>query len=238
VNTRRSHVRRAGIAAAVGLLAAAALPATISHAAPAAAHYTLSEENDGCGSNPKAACYPGGNVNIFPSGADDQVKSVGLPWPVHLYGKAYTKVYVSSNGDLQFGVTNSTAQDTFTNEPLPSSSLSAKAGVSPFWDDLVFDATANPIQGVFYRTTTFRSESAFIISWRGTEFDSGIPVRAEVVFYQFSNTITFQYVQTGDGQGGSATIGLQKAPGGPANEWSFNSGGSAVLNMELDWNWS
>jgi hypothetical protein len=228
----------AGLAVSLAAAASFAVPGIAAHAAPGVAHYNVSESNDGCGSNPKATCYPGGNVNIFPDGADDSVTQVGLPFPVYVFGTKYTTVWVSSNGDMQFGVKAAQAQDTYLNEPLPSSELSLKAAVAPFWDDLVFNASANPIQGVFYRTTTFRGESAFVVSWRGTEYDSGNPVRVEAIFYQNSKTITFQYVQTGDGGADSATIGVQKAPSGPSTEWSYNDPGAAFTNMELDWNWS
>jgi hypothetical protein len=230
----------AGLAVSLAAAASFAVPSIASaHGTSAgAAHYNVSETNDGCGSSPTASCYPGGNVNIFPSGADDAVTQVGLPFPVYVYGKKYTTVWVSSNGDLQFGVTAGQAQDTYFNEPLPSSDLSLKAGVAPFWDDLIFNPNANPIQGVFYRTTTFRGESAFIISWRGTEYDSGNPVRVEAIFYQNSKTITFQYVQTGDGGGDSATIGIQKSPSGPTTEFSYDDSGAAFTNMELDYNWT
>jgi hypothetical protein len=211
------HFRRGGLAALAGLIAAVAIPTTVSHAAPTVLHYNI-QQTSFCGSTP--SCYPGGNVNLFPAGADDSVVQLGFPWPVYVYGKSYTKAWVSSNGNVQFGVTSGTAQTTYTNDPLPTSALSAKAGVAPYWDDLLFNASASPIQGVFYRSVTFKGQPAFVISWRGTEFSTGNPVRGEVIFYQHSKTITFQYLQ---GTAESATIGVQKAPIGPEAEWSYNS---------------
>jgi hypothetical protein len=223
-------IAKLGIATAVGVLAVTALPATSSHAAPAALHYSI-QATTFCGSAQR--CYPGGNVNLFPTGADDSVVQVGFPWPVYVYGTQYTKAWVSSNGNLQFGVTASTAQATFSNQPLPSSFLSAKAGVAPYWDDLLFNASATPIQGVFYRLATFKGQPVFAISWRGTEYSTGNPVREEVIFYQHSKMITLQYLQ---GTAESATIGIQKSPSGPAAEWSYNS---AVIftDEQLNFNW-
>jgi hypothetical protein len=218
-----------GIATVVGVLAVTVLPGVHSQAAPAVVHYTIKATNDNCGSNPTHTCYPGGNVNLFPGGADDSDVQVGLPWPVYVYGTSYTKAWVSSNGNVQFGVTSTTAQNSYANQPLPSSFLSAKAGVAPYWDDLLFSTTATPTQGVFYRTTTFHSKPVFVISWRGTEFNTGNPVRAEVIFYKNSRNITFQYVQ---GNASGATIGIQKAPIGPAVQWSFNTA-STFTNLEL-----
>ena len=218
-----------GIAAAVGVLTVTALPGAHSQAAPAAIHYTIQASNDGCGSNPTHTCYPGGNVNLFPSGADDSVAQVGFPWPVYVYGVSYNRAWVSSNGNVQFGVTSTSAQATFSNAPLPSSSLSVKAAVAPYWDDLLFDINATPTQGVFYRSTTFHGQPAFVISWRGTEFNTGNPVRAEVIFFQHTRNIVYQYVQ---GNASGATIGIQKAPIGPAVQWSFNTA-STFTNLEL-----
>jgi hypothetical protein len=218
-----------GIAAAVGVLAVTALPGTSSKAAPAVVHYTIQATNDGCGPTPTHTCYPGGNVNLFPSGADDSVAQVGLPWPVYIYGTSYNKAWVSSNGNVQFGATSSTAQTTFINTSLPSSSLSVKAAVAPYWADLLFNVSATPVQGVFYRSTTFNSKAAFVISWRGTEYSTGFLVRAEVIFYKNSRNITFQYVQ---GAAQSATIGIQKSPFGPAVKWSFDTS-STFTNLEL-----
>jgi hypothetical protein len=218
-----------GIAAAVGVLAVTALPGVHTQAAPAVVHYTIQATNDGCGSNPTHTCYPGGNVNLFPSGADDSVAQLGFPWPVYIYGVSYTKAWVSSNGNVQFGVTSSTAQTQYSNSSLPTATLSVKAGVAPYWDDLLFNISAIPTQGVFYRSTTFHGQPAFVISWRGTEFNTGNPVRAEVIFFQRTRNIIYQYVQ-GDASG--ATIGIQKAPIGPAVEWSFNTP-STFTNLEL-----
>jgi hypothetical protein len=218
-----------GIAAVVGVLAVTALPGTNSKAAPTVVHYTINATNDGCGSTPVSSCYPGGNVNLFPGGADDSVAQLGFPWPVHIYGTKYTKGWVSSNGDIQFGVTSTTAQNTFFNQPLPSGTLSAKAAVAPYWDDLLFSSSAVPQQGVFYRSTTFHGQPVFVISWRGTEFSTGIPVRLEVIFYKNSRNIVYQYVQ---GAAQSATIGIQKSPTGPAVQWSFDTS-STYTNLEL-----
>lgn len=218
-----------GIATAVGVLAVTALPGVHSQAAPAVVHYTIQATNDGCGPTPTRTCYPGGNVNLFPSGADDSVVQLGFPWPVYIYGVSYTRAWVSSNGNIQFGVTSTTAQTTFTNQPLPSNSLSVKAAVAPYWDDLLFNISATPTQGVFYRSTLFHSKPVFVISWRGTEFSTGFPVRCEVIFYKNSRNITFQYVQ---GAAQSATIGIQKSPIGPAVQWSFDTS-STFTNLEL-----
>jgi hypothetical protein len=227
------QVRRMGLAAAAGLLAITVAPATVSHAAPAAdVHYKV-EKSTFCGSSP--SCYPGGNVNIFPSLPDDSVARIGLPWPVYVYGTAYTSVWVSSNGNLQLGVTAGTAQGTYLNAALPSAGLSAKVGVALFWDDLNEFPTATPPQGVFYRSVNFGGQPAFVVSWRAQQFqDIGYPyVRAEVIFYEHSRNITFQYLETGNQNGASATIGIQKSPSGPASQWSYNRSNAVVTDEEL-----
>jgi hypothetical protein len=218
------------VAGASALIALSVLP-VVGKAAPTSKHHYTVTQTSFCGSS--HSCYPGGNVDLFPAGADDAVTQVGFPWPVSVYGVQYTSAWVSTNGNIQFGVTSSTAQTTYENSSLPSSTLSPKAAIAPYWDDLIFDANANPPQGVYDRETTYRGQSVFVISWRGTEFDGGNPVRFEVIFYQNSPEITFQYLQ---GDASSATIGIQKTAHGPAVEWSYDSS-SVSAGLELDFNW-
>lgn len=200
------RARRYGLAATIPLLAAAVLgtPASAAGQSPSVVH--------GYHIFTSAAVYVPGNVNLFPGGADDSVVHVSLPFPVFVWGVKHTTAWVSSNGNIQF--TNS-PQTTFTNTCLPATTLSTAGAVAPYWDDLIFHGQVNG-EGVFTKTVSGK----YIVSWRGTEFNTGNPVRAEVVFYKNSRTITYQYL---DGTAAGATIGLQKNPSGPASELSCNS---------------
>jgi hypothetical protein len=220
----RNHARRVGIAAAIGVLALAAVPLT-SQAAPAkpdALHYNITESD--CGTSP--SCFTTANVDIFPSGADDSVAEIALPFPVYVYGVKHTTAWVSSNGNVQFkGPGNSQ----YVNSPLPTNQLDG-AAVAPYWDDLVVDGSGSGT-GVFDRNV---GGTEFVISWRGFEYNNTAnTVRAEVIFFKNNRNIQFNYISTNPGDGESATIGVQKAAGGPASEWSYDSSGAAFDGMRL-----
>ena len=64
------------------------------------------------------------------------------------------------------------------------------------------------------------------MSWQGQEnLSSPVPVLAQVLFREGSQTITFRYGTTG---GGSATIGIQAKQQLEARQLSCNSGADAV----------
>jgi len=209
-----NHVRRAGIAAAIGVLGLAAVPLA-SQAAPEALHYTIQAST--C-----TTCFVAANVDLFPGGADDSVVEVALPFPVYVYGVKHTTAWVSSNGNIQFAGPGET---TFTNASLPSSALSPKGAVAPYWDDLIVEGSGSGT-GVFSKSTS----TEYVVSWRGTEVGTGNPVRAEVIFFKTSRTIEFNYIQ---GTAESATIGIQKAAGGPATQYSYDVSGATFDGLTL-----
>jgi hypothetical protein len=216
-----SHFRRVSIAAAVGVLGLTALPLS-SQAAPAssgAVHYSITSEN--CPS-----CFITANVDLFPSGADDSVAQIALPFPVYLYGTKHTTAWVSSNGNVQFA---GPGEASFGNNPLPSTALSPKGAVAPYWDDLVVNGTGSG-SGVFAR----HLGNDFIISWRGYEFgNTANTVRVEVIFFKNSRDIEFNYIDVNPSGGSSATVGLQKTGTGAATEWSFNVPGALFSGQTL-----
>jgi hypothetical protein len=216
-----NRFRKITLAAAAGALGLAALPLS-SHAAatvPGAVHYNVSASD--CPS-----CFITANVDLFPGGADDSVTQVALPFPVYLYGKKYTTFWVSSNGNIQFAGPGET---TFTNEPLPSSLLSPKGAVAPYWDDLVVNGSGSGT-GVFSR----HYKNDFIVSWRGYEYGNAAnTVRVEVIFFKSSRNIEFNYIDVNPDGGSSATIGVQKTGSGAFNEWSYNSAGAVYSGESL-----
>lgn len=216
-----NHFRRVSIAAAVGALGLTVLPLT-SQAAPAvptALHYNIVSET--CPS-----CFIPATMALFPGGADDSVVKITLPFPVFVYGVKHTTAWVSSNGNVQFVGPGET---TFTNTALPSSTLSPKGAVAPYWDDLVVNGTGSG-SGVFSK----HSGNDFIISWRGYEFgNTANTVRVEVIFFKTSRNIEFNYIDVNPSGGSSATVGVQKTSAGPSSEWSFNSPGALFSGQTL-----
>jgi hypothetical protein len=216
-----SHFRRVSIAAAVGVVGLTVLPLT-SQAAPnvrTAVHYSITSET--CPS-----CFITANVDLFPGGADDSVVQIALPFPVYVYGVKHTTAWVSSNGNVQFVGPGET---TYTNAPLPSSTLSPKGAVAPYWDDLVVNGSGSGT-GVFSKHTG----NDFIISWRGYEYgNTANTVRVEVIFFKNSRDIEFNYIDVNPSGGSSATVGVQKTATGPSTEWSYNAPGALYSGQTL-----
>ncbi|MCW2636988.1 MAG: peptidase [Blastococcus sp.] len=146
-----------------------------------------------------------------------------LPFPLHLYNQTYVNAAISSNGNIQPGI-SSGGTTAFTNNCLPSATF-GRSVVLPFWDDLFFDSndTAHGfIEGVFTRTSGSAPHRKFLVSWQGHLFsDAGSIVMAQVTFNENSQTVTYAYGRSG---GGSATVGIQAKQQLSSTEWTCNSG--------------
>src|SRR5688500_8491164 len=83
-----------------------------------------------------------GPGNLFPSGVDDAVvvlstRGTGvnrLPFALKAYGVSYTRVVVSSNGNIQF--TSGDGHEGYSNHCLPTGAFNYPV-IAPFWDDIV-----------------------------------------------------------------------------------------------------
>jgi hypothetical protein len=161
--------------------------------------------------------------DLFPSGADDVVTQLTLPFPVSVYGKQYTSTWVSSNGNLQFGSQPST---TYANGCLPTSTLGSPV-LAPYWDDVVLRANPGSPDGVFTVTDGVAPNRRFAISWRGVDYATGeTAVRFEIVFSEGKPYFDFVYA---DGDGYSATIGVQQTASGPSTQFLCNPGQHNVV---------
>jgi hypothetical protein len=161
--------------------------------------------------------------DLFPSGADDSVVNLALPFPVSIYGVLHSNTWVSSNGNLQFGSQPSTA---YSNGCLPTSSLSSPV-LAPYWDDLVLRPNPASPDGVFTVTVGSAPHRKFAISWRGVDYATQeSAVRFEIVFSEGKPYFDFVY---SDGDGYSSTIGVQKSSTGPATEFLCNPGKHNVV---------
>jgi hypothetical protein len=161
--------------------------------------------------------------NLFPGGADDAVVRLALPFPVSIYGKQHTTTWVSSNGNLQFGSRPSAG---YTNGCLPDSTLSG-AVLAPYWDDLVLRPNPTSPDGVFTVTDGVAPHRKFAVSWRGIDYATGqSAVRFEIVFTEGKPYFDFVY---SDGDGYSATIGVQQKATGPATQFLCNPGKHNVV---------
>jgi hypothetical protein len=71
-----------------------------------------------------------GTTNEAASDLDDVVRTINLPFPVQIYGRTASTIFVSINGIIGFDAGNTA----YTEANLPSSLFSA--AIFFFWDDL------------------------------------------------------------------------------------------------------
>ena len=101
---------------------------------------------------------------------DDCTGTIAFPFPVYIYGQAYTSAEAVSNGNIQFG----SADAAFTNECLPTAVAQMQATFFPYWDDLRTDNSSDSGEGVFTTMTGSAPNRVFYIEWRAEYFGTGV----------------------------------------------------------------
>ncbi len=177
------------------------------------------------GTNEQLSSIAGfGNLAGVASGCDDCTETVALPFTFNFFGTDYTSVVISSNGNLQFGNSPSTA---YLNDAIPGAAVPNNA-VYPLWDDY------NPgEQGdIYFVEDGVAPNRRFIVEWNNvTQYTAGntLPTTSETfqaILHEGSNNVEFRYgsitpvIMTGTGQGtgqdasgGDRTIGIENADG-------------------------
>ena len=174
----------------------------------------------------------GANLNL----SDDSSATISSPFPILFGGASFTTLFVSSNGNVNFTFPFTA----FTNAPIPSSQ--ALTLVAPWWGDLF--PLVGTSQNVFWDVTGAAPSRELVVEWRNLqEFsctaDSAATVRFQVVFFEGSSDILFNYADATFGgkcaadRGSAATVGVQ-ASGNVGTEYSFNSP-SLSDNFALLW---
>lgn len=164
----------------------------------------------------------GTNLNL----GDDSSARITSPFLIPFGGGGFSDLFVSSNGNVNF-----TGPFTeFSNQPIPFSAISTL--VAPFWDDL-FPVAGNA-QNVFWAVVGGPPNRELVIEWRDVRYfscssDSSATARFQVVFFEGSSNILFNYADTAFGgacanasRGGSAAIGVQVASN-RGTQFSFNT---------------
>lgn len=100
------------------------------------------------------------------SDQDDKVSTIDIGFPFNFYGRQYTSVGVSTNGNIQFAPSNSNSwlNLTFPNTRTPNNMI------APLWDDFDF----NPVSGSGQLLSYFDDSGGvgnrtLTISWEGVE---------------------------------------------------------------------
>jgi len=154
-----------------------------------------------------------------------------LPFALRLYNGVFRNVAVSSNGNIQLGVTETDGgSDEWDSDCLYSATIIGPA-VFPLWDDLRFDLTDTTRgypEGIFVKTLGSAPHRTFIVSWQGFLFDAPtVDVKAQAVFREGSPNVTFVYGADG---GNLETIGVQSSsPPTRFKQWSCDSGSNMAV---------
>ena len=218
---------------------AATAAALLLTATPAAAatpgHYSISATGGATFS-----FFTGGN--LVNGVVDDQLfylsttgsGATKLPFALKLYNQSYTNIAISSNGNIQPGITAGGGSAAFTNTCLPTATFGGKPSVSVYWDDLYFDSndtTEGFIEGIFTKVKGSAPHRTFTVSWQGHEFGAaGNRVAAQVIFKEGSQTVTYVYAFSG---GASATVGIQSKQQITSTQWTCNSGTSTAVTSGM-----
>jgi len=154
---------------------------------------------------------------------DDTVTTIPLPFPVYIYGTPYTSANVSSNGNIQFGTTDTT----FTNVCLPW--LSHGAAFFPYWDDLLTDdASGLTGRGIFTTVTGEAPNRTFYIEWRAKYFfDKTKEANFEFAYNEADQVLKTIYGTVFNGNT-SSTAGVQESGTGIFDQYGCNGTGGAI----------
>jgi hypothetical protein len=136
-----------------------------------------------------------------------------LPFALQLYNQSYTNVAISSNGNVQPGVSSPGG---FPNPNGPFSCTlpidNAKPLVLAFWAPLYYDSAETEHgypEGVFVRTTGAAPHRSLTISWQAEDLDANGDARLiQAVFQEGAQTVTFLYGSTVESRD-FLTIGIQ-----------------------------
>ncbi len=152
---------------------------------------------------------------------DDGIIGLDLPFPFTFYGTTYTSVQASSNGNLQFANSN----PFYLNDCLTGGPLTGMGDMlAPYWDDLDL-TTFGFLQTEVVGTTPKR---VFVVEWDsvpqygGGEDDT---LTFAVQLFEDTQAVVFLYKDATtqfEGNGRSATIGLQSEAAGISLQFSCN----------------
>jgi len=154
----------------------------------------------------------GTNLGLFA----DYVGIITSPFPIQFGGGSFMSVAAGAGGTITFNGSGSEANDVIPTMQIPLL-------IAPFWADLYPFGTGND-NNVFWAVTGTAPNRELIVEWRDVPYccgyDTENTVRFEVVFFEGSSNIQFNYANTvfggpyaPDDNGATATAGVQVAPG-------------------------
>ncbi|MBO0861006.1 MAG: PxKF domain-containing protein, partial [Chloracidobacterium sp.] len=173
------------------------------------------------------------------TGVDEASVLIPIGFTFPLYGVPNTNVFVSSNGLLTFGTSN-TSFPNFANTDLTDTP--PQAAIAPFWDDL-HTAGGAPDSNVFFQVSGTGPDQHLTIQWNKIRFRIGGTAGDTITFQAqlfADGRIQFNYLDltsgaAGEDNGASATVGL-KAAGAQGPDrllLAFNNGPNSFVGTGL-----
>lgn len=147
---------------------------------------------------------------------DDLAGRLDLPFSFPFYGETYDRIYLTTNGYVNF-IDESGFSNPF-NTAIPSDAP-PNAAIYALWQDLVVDDQSR----IDYASTTLDGKSVFVIEWEQiARFGTDDRLDMEVKLWE-DGTIDLLYGEGVDqlGGGSQATIGLENADATDAFQFSF-----------------
>ena len=142
---------------------------------------------------------------------DDWVGPYNIGFTFNFYGQDYTQFYIDSNGYIGFDETQTASY--YANTRLPHAGR-PNGLIAPFWDE--FD----PSQGGKVHFWTFGSapDRYLVVEWMQVPlfYSSSHTQTFQLILYEGSNDIKFQYPDTRQGEYGdrrSGTVGIENEDG-------------------------
>jgi len=171
-------------------------------------------------------------TEIAPALSDDGgVYGVPIGFGFEFFGTIFNTAAISADGYVTFGILAG-----YQNNPIPTPDESNSL-IAPFWDDL--NPELNAQSALYYETLGAAPNRRFVVQWQDIPLamDPASRLTFEVVLFEESNEIQFQYFSMQDGTGitgsgpasGSlASIGIENADGSRGKEISFNLDGAVT----------
>ncbi|MCB0170598.1 MAG: cadherin-like domain-containing protein [Anaerolineae bacterium] len=159
-------------------------------------------------------------TNIGLSGDDyGTQENIPIGFNYDFFGSSYNMLGMTTNGFLQFNCGGGNCSSTYSNEPIPNSSISHF--IAPFWDDLVMQCPSG-----LYKTIGQSPNRIFIAQWTDMySYGTGAKLGTfQAWLYENSQEIIFQYpllMGANEAFGNSATVGLNAYPDGV--QYSYNT---------------
>ena len=191
--------------------------------------FTLPQRSDAFGYTCQGADfgYVSASNDLGLYGDDYSTQQIDLPFPFTFYGQTYNKVFVSTNGFLNFiDWSNSLGPRPIPNPNIPN------AAIYPFWDYLYVDGVMPASEQNCWAEAPNRQ---FVIEWSNVAFCciSAERVGFEVILYE-NGRILMQYTGIDSSsaieKGSSATVGIENETGTVALQYSNDD---AAIHDEL-----